>query len=121
MKRNISRYQVMPFSGRLVRSNPSHDFHALRFPSASGQSRVRARNIFVIKQTTRLSPASAADKQIQRILIFDDHPDSLSLVLARRLNRSIYRPARDGARARHFILPGIAIIVALLAMFWPLF
>jgi hypothetical protein len=75
----------------------------------------------VIKQVRRLESTTGAHKNIRRILIFDDHPDSLRLILGSPANRQADRAARGRASSRHLILPGIAIIVALLGMFWPLF
>jgi hypothetical protein len=121
MKRNNSGYRAIASLARLVRPSPSPDSHALRFPSATRQSGVPARKIFVIKQTTPLSPPTAADKKIHSILIFDDHPESLRLIFARPANCRAYRSASEIAGSRNLILPGVAILTALIATFWMFF
>jgi len=74
-----------------------------------------------VKKTSRLPATNGPVKTIRRILIFDDHPDSLRLILGRPANRHAYRPGADRTSSRNLILPGMAILAALLAMFWPLF
>jgi hypothetical protein len=68
-----------------------------------------------------LSPAGAAHKKIHRILIFDDHPESLRLIFARPVNCRAYRSVPEIAGSRNLILSGIAILTALIATFWILF
>ncbi len=83
---------------------------------------VRRRKIFVIKQTGRLLTAGGPGKKIRRILVFDDHPDSLRLVFTEVANRPVYPTPQKRAGSRQLILPGLALIVGLAAaMLWPLF
>ena len=74
-----------------------------------------------MKKTSLLPGTNGKVKSIRHILVFDDHPESLRLILGTPANRSAYRPTGDRVRLKNLILPGMAIIVALLAMFWPLF
>src|ERR1700726_3074334 len=59
--------------------------------SLPGERRGQTRKIFVIKETSRVPSINAAGRKIRRILIFDNHPDSLHLIFGRR--RSPYPSA----------------------------
>jgi hypothetical protein len=96
----------------------------------SGQLGIRAKRIFVIKQSSRpfdscsgraLPATNAARKRIQHILIFDDHPDSLRLVFGRRVNPHVHLSAPPPASSWELILVSMLTMGALVAMFWPLF
>jgi len=97
--------------------------------SVSGQPGIRAKKIFVIKRSSRPFdfrsgqplPANAARKKIRRILIFDDHPDSLRLVFGRRVNPHAHLSAPPPANSWELILVSMLTMGALVAMFWPLF
>ena len=78
------------------------------------------RKTFVMRQTGRLRGTDGSIKTVRRILIFDDHPDSLRLILGDSASRDGRRTSRGWATLRIFILPGIAALTALIAMFWPL-
>jgi hypothetical protein len=76
-------------------------------------------------------PADRGRKIIRRILIFDNHPDSLRLVYGQNLNPAVdlatgrVRPTGGLAASLHtsllHIVLGLALILVLvLAMFWPL-
>jgi hypothetical protein len=108
----------MPFAVRLVRSIDHPN--SFDVPSATEQSGVRARRIFVIRQTSRLLARNAEGKTIQRILIFDDHPDSLRLAFGRRANPPVGRTAPQSARWWDLMLAWMLIIGALILMFSPL-
>jgi hypothetical protein len=82
---------------------------------------VRTRKIFVIKQVRRLELTTGAHKKIRRILIFDNHPDSLRMVFEGGAN-----PPGDLSVPQHVsswepILVSILTIGALIGMVWPLF
>jgi hypothetical protein len=115
MKRKSSRYRAMPFSARVVKPINKPNANSFRFPSASEHSGVRARKIFVIKQVQRLPATTAPGKKIQRILIFDNHPDSLRLVFGRHANSHRERITSWGVALLWILVAGLMI-----AMFWPM-
>jgi len=73
-----------------------------------------------MKQTGHLRVTGGSVKTVRRILIFDDHPESLRLILGDSASRDARRTSRGWATLRIFILPGIAALTALTAIFWPL-
>jgi hypothetical protein len=81
---------------------------------------LRPRKIFVIKQASRRPATNTAGKQIRRILIFDDHPDSLRLVFGRRANSQIDLSTPSRASSWELILVSMLTMGALIGMFWPL-
>jgi hypothetical protein len=111
----------MPFSARLVRPIENRRPNLFDLPSASGQPGVRAKKIFVIKQEIQLPQTNAAGNKIRRILIFDNHPDSLRLVFGRRANPHIHLSAPERVISWELILVSILIMGALIGMLWPLF
>jgi hypothetical protein len=59
-------------------------------------------------------------KVIRRILIFDNHPDSLRLVSEQHLT-SVVDPATYRHTRRSYIILGVALVLALaIGMLWPL-
>ena len=84
----------------------------LRYPMVSGQKK-----IFAI--VAPAIPADVGRKTIRRILIFDNHPDSLRL-----LSRLHVRPDDLAATRRAhpvYLIFALLLMVALsIAMFWPL-
>src|SRR5438270_11548894 len=89
--------------------------------SPSEEPGLRAKRIFVIRQAIQVPPTdSAPGKEVQHIVIFDDHPDSLRLIFGEPEN-----PHVDRAVARHVtswvLLFSILMLGLLTAMFWPLF
>jgi hypothetical protein len=108
----------------------SHQPNLVRPFPVSRRPGSRAKNIFVIKKSSRpfdsrsgrSQPATnAARKRIQHVLIFDDHPDSLRLVLGRRVNPQAHLSAPRPASSWELILVSMLTMGALVAMFWPLF
>src|SRR5258708_6863425 len=97
MERKGSHRRRMTFRTPLAR--PVTDLQPDLAPPASenGQPGLRPRKIFVIKQASRLRATNTAGKQVQRILIFDDHPDSLRLVFGHRANSQIDLSKPSGA------------------------
>jgi len=75
----------------------------------------------MLKQVRQSPATNSGGKKIQRILIFDDHPDSLRRVFAAGAN-----PRVDLARTSRTKRWEIGFLCLLLmglciAMFWPLF
>jgi hypothetical protein len=88
---------------------------------ASEKPRRRTRKIFVIKQARRLASANGTEKKLRRILIFDDHPDTLRLVFGRDTSLDDDLSVSPHATSWEFILVSILALVAFVGMFWPLF
>jgi hypothetical protein len=120
MKRKSSRYRAMPFPARLVRPIENRHPNLSRLPSASRLPGVRAKKIFVIKQEIHLLQTNAAGNKIRRILIFDNHPDSLRLVFGGGANPHGDLSVPQPASSWDLILVSILTMGALIGMFWPL-
>jgi hypothetical protein len=89
--------------------------------SENGQPGLRPRKIFVIKQASRSRATNTAGKQVQRILIFDDHPDSLRLVFGSCANPQIDLSLPPRTLPWELVLISMLTMGALIGMFWPLF
>jgi hypothetical protein len=104
-------------TARFLSSNPDNQFDsALDFSVMRQQPDLR-RRIFVIEQTSRLPSTNATGKKIRRILIYDNHPDSLRLVFGRGPNRRLSSPQRVGSW--DLLIVSILAIAGLIVMFWP--
>jgi len=75
----------------------------------------------VIGQVRRLESTTGTYKSMRRILIFDDHPDSLRLVLEDSANPHGDLSRQQGVNSWELLLVSILAMGALLGMFWPLF
>ncbi len=65
-------------------------------------------------------PTNLSCKTIRRILIFDNHPDSLRLVSRLRVRPNVDLVAARRAHPAHLMF-GLLLMLALsIAMFWPL-
>jgi hypothetical protein len=84
-----------------------------RDSTASGQKK-----IFAI--VTPPMPADVGDKMIRRILIFDNHPDSLRLVSRLRLRPDVKLDAARRAHPAYLIFALLLMLALSIAMFWPL-
>ena len=120
MKRGNFHYRTMPLSARVVKPINKPNANSFRFPSASEYSDVRARKIFVIKQVQRLPATTAPGKKIQRILIFDNHPDSLRLVFARHANSHARPSHRERMTSWGVALLWILVVGLMMATLWPI-
>jgi hypothetical protein len=120
MKRKSSRYRAMPLSERLVRPIENNHPSLLHLPTASGLAGVRVKKIFVIKQVLHVPQANDACKKIQRILIFDNHPDSLRLVFDRRADSHVHLSDPQRMTSSGVALLWILVVGLMMAMFWPL-
>ena len=120
MKRKDSRYRALP-SARFVRPITDLQPDLARLSSANGRPGARTRKIFVIKQSRRLRSTNGADKKIRRILIFDNHPDTLRLVFGGGANPHGDLSVAQPASPWELILISILTMGALIGMLWPLF
>jgi hypothetical protein len=117
MRRKDFRHR--PISSRFVR--PTTGPNLYRLSAASEEPRRRTRKIFVIKQARRLASTNGTQKKLRRILIFDDHPDSLRLVFERGASRHDDLTVPPRATSWDLILVSILATVAFLGIVWPLF
>ena len=74
------------------------------------------RKIFVIKKVSWLPATNAAGRKIQRVLIFDNHPDSLRLLSRYRGADSHFHISSWGVALLWILVMGL-----MMAMFWPLY
>jgi hypothetical protein len=80
-----------------------------------------ARKIFVINGASRLQTPNTKGPIIQRILVFDDHPDSLRLVFGDFGSSQVDGTAPQSPRWWEPILGWMLIVCALLVLVLPLF
>ncbi|PYL74081.1 MAG: hypothetical protein DMF26_12275 [Verrucomicrobia bacterium] len=104
-----------------VRPSAEDQLSLARTFSLPGQRSGRARRIFVIKKTSRLRSTNGADKKIRRILIFDNHPDSLRLVFEGGAISHHELPKSRHVSSWELIIVCSLTVVGLIGMFWPLF
>ena len=112
----------IPLSRRLVRlGNNSRDLRLPRDLSLAKRTSVGARKIFVVNQTSdRPAATTAAGKMVQRILIFDNHPDSLRLIFGRRAASHVHFSDSQRTMSWGVALLWILVVGLMMAMFWPL-
>jgi hypothetical protein len=120
MKRYRFSHRPTTFPSRFVGKHNKDGF-LNSVPPTREQPCIGRRKIFVVSKTSRQAATDGLDKTIRRILIFDDHPDSLRLILGTPAHQRVHRIPQSRVNSRHFIIPGLLIVVAMLAMFWPLF
>jgi hypothetical protein len=110
---------MTPLASQFVRPGVDDQLNLRRAFSESGK-RVRTKKIFIVRKTTRLPSTNAAGKKIRRILIFDNHPESLRLVFAHRPHRNVdlSRPAQ--VISWELIVVSILAVAGLGGMFWQL-
>jgi hypothetical protein len=110
----------MLFPASLVSPITNRHPSLARDSSAVGRPGVQAKRIFIIRQTTSFPPRnSAAGKNVQHILIFDDHPESLRLVLGQPATPYSNHSVPRGVTL-WVILFSMLMLGLLIAMFWPL-
>jgi hypothetical protein len=73
-----------------------------------------------MKKTSFLPSRGGSVKCLRHILVFDDHPDSMRLILGPSAKRHAYHSGAGRARLRSLIFPGIAILPALVGLAWLL-
>src|SRR6266480_1401666 len=109
MKRTSFRQRLMAFPTPLVRSGTNRQSDFPGDFSGSRQTGFRARKIFIIKQTNRLESTNGARRKMRRIIIFDNHPESLRLVFGLDANPlvDLVQPART--RLWEFVVGGTLV------------
>jgi hypothetical protein len=108
------------WSAPFVRSGDHDEQNSAPYLSVSRQQHGRIRKIFVIKKIIWLGPPNGRHKKIRRILIFDNHPDSLRLVYGRRRHPDVDLLQSKRAGSWELIVVSMVTLVGLIGMFWPL-
>jgi len=121
MKRISFRKRVMVFPTPLVRSRINRQPNLPQTSSGSEKRRLPSRKIFVIKEAQRLPATNAASRTMRRVLIFDNHPDSLRLVFGRQADRQIDFAESNRTSISEFVLVATLTFGLAFGMFWPLF
>src|SRR2546421_1680094 len=114
MKRERFDYGRMALPRSFVRPSAEDQLSLARTFSLPGQRRGQARKIFVIKKTSRLRSSNGADKKIRRILIFDNHPETLRLIFARRPDPHVDLAASQRISSRELIIVCLLTVVGLI-------
>jgi hypothetical protein len=120
MKRERPHYRGTTLPAEFVRPGSSDQLNFAQGVSVTGQRAARPRKIFVIKKTSRLPSANAAGKKIRRILIFDNHPESLRLVFGRRSHPNVDLSRPERISSWELLIVSTVAIAGLVGMFWPL-
>jgi hypothetical protein len=84
-----------------------------------GESTYSGTNRIFAIVTTPL-PASSGGKMIRRILIFDNHPESLRLLYRQRPSPDVDPVAPRRAHAAHIMFALLLMLALSIAIFWPL-
>lgn len=120
MKRKRPHNRGMALPPLLVSPGADDQLNFGRF-SGTGRRSDGTRRIFVIKKTSRLASANAGGRKIRRILVFDNHPDSLRLVFGRRRHPDVDLSQSHRGRSWEVIIVSGLTLAGLVGMFWPLF
>jgi len=120
MKRKTFRNRVMAFPAPFARPFAGRQPDLVQSSPANGQRR-QMRKIFVIRKVSWLPATNATGRKIQRVLIFDNHPDSLRLVSGYR-SADLHFHLSDPPRTTSWgvALLWILVVGLMMAMFWPL-
>jgi hypothetical protein len=76
------------------------------------------RKIFAIVALS--GPSDSSRSAVQRILIFDNHPDSLRLVFKQHPNSNVDLAAPRNTNDSHVVLGVVLILTLLFGMLWSL-
>ena len=117
MKRESSHDRRIQFPAPLIGPIAAGESKSARTSSWIGEPSLRRKRLFIIKQVGR----SGTDKKIRRVLIFDNHPDSLRLVFGGGAISHRELPISRHVSSWELIIVSILTIGGLFGMFWPLF
>ena len=117
MKRKSFSDRRIQFPAPLVGPIAARESKFAQTSSWIGQTGLRRKRLFIIKQVSR----SGTDKNIRRVLIFDNHPDSLRLVFEGGAISHYDLPKSRHVSSWELIVVSILTIGGLVGMFWPLF
>ena len=117
MKRKSFRAQQIQFQAPLLGTIAARESKLAQTSSGIGQPGLRRKRLFIINQVRR----SGTDKKIRRVLIFDNHPDSLRLVFEGGAISHLELPKSRHVSSWELIIVSILIIGGLIGIFWPIF
>jgi hypothetical protein len=117
MKRKSFRARQIRIPAPLVGPIAARESKLAQTSSGIRQTGLRRKRLFIIKQVGRLG----GDKKIRRVLIFDNHPDSLRLVFEGGAISHHELPKSRHVSSWELIIVSILTIGGLVGMFWPLF
>ena len=116
MKRKSFGARQIQFPAPLVGPIAARESKLAQTSSGIGQAGLGRKRLFIIKQVGR----SGAEK-IHRVLIFDNHPDSLRLVFEGGAISHHDLPKSRHVSSWELIIVSILTIGGLVGVFWPLF
>ncbi len=121
MIRRSYHHRTRTFNAPLKPPAENRSYNSFRFLSRGWQPGGRTKRIFIIRQAVQLPPTNSAEgRNVQHILIFDDHPESLRLVFGSATPEAdLSRPPR--ASSRHVVILSILIMTLVTAILWVLF
>jgi hypothetical protein len=78
----------------------------------------KKRRLFAI--VSRPDSAASGPKETRRVLVFDNHPDTLRLLFEGDARGELELDPPQSRHALHLALAGLLVLVLVAAMFWPL-
>jgi hypothetical protein len=105
----------------MERESSGDDSFIPRYPLVSGPSSIGTSRIFIVNQTRPLPGDNPRGQTIQRILIFDDHPDTLRLVLGPEGIAPVDRKRSTSTRWWDPVPGWVLLLTLLVLMLLPLF
>ncbi len=116
MKRKSFGARQIQFPAPLVGPIAARESKLAQTSSGIGQTGLRQKRLFIIKQVGR-----SGTEKIHRVLIFDNHPDSLRLVFEGGAISHHDLPKSRHVSSWELIIVSILTIGGLVGVFWPLF
>ena len=117
MKRKSFRDRQIQVPAPLIGPIAARESKFAQTSSGIREPRLRRKRLFIIKQVSR----SGTDKKIRRVLIFDNHPDSLRLIFEGGAISHHELPKSRHVSSWELIIVCSLTVVGLIGMFWPLF
>ena len=115
MKRKSFGARQIQFPAPLVGPIAARESKLAQTSSGIGQTGLRQKRLFIIKQVGR-----SGTEKIHRVLIFDNHPDSLRLVFEGGAISHDELPKSRHVSSWELIIVSILTIGGLVGVFWPI-
>src|SRR4051812_38396928 len=121
MKRKNSRYRGIALSRSFV--SPSTESQPTLAPTSCGDETQssRRKRIFIVREVQLLPAADTTSRKMQRILVFDNHPETLRLIFGGRADADADFSEPQPTSLSEFVIATALTVVAVMGMFWPLF